>query len=104
MLAAAGDRAALHRGKVLRLVDHHVPEARGPVEQPVGLVDEHGAQIEQRDIFDEDVEFALPVALRRIKSDRGQDPGPRIRLGKPTITADLYGAVPVTVSARRARP
>ncbi len=64
------------------------------------LLGRYGGAIEQRDIFDEDVEFALPVALRRIMSERGMDRAERtVHLGKPVVTAELYGAVPLTVSA-----
>ena len=58
--------------------------------------------IETRDVFDEDVEFALPAALRRVMKDRGLDPGDRgVHIGKPVVTDELYGAVPLSVSARR---
>jgi 4-hydroxy-3-methylbut-2-en-1-yl diphosphate reductase len=62
------------------------------------LVDRFNATIETRDVFDEDVEFAQPGALRRIMRERGIDPeSRRIRVGKPTVTRDSYGAVPLTV-------
>ena len=41
VLAAPGDRPALHRGQVLRLVDDHVAEAGRPFDQPGRLVDQH---------------------------------------------------------------
>ena len=41
VLAAPGDRAGLHRGEVLRLVDHHVTEAGLALEQSGGLVEQH---------------------------------------------------------------
>jgi len=65
------------------------------------LVGRFGATIEQLDIFEEDVEFALPAAMKRAMRDQGQEPPPvGIRVTKPSVTADLYGAVPLTVSAR----
>jgi 4-hydroxy-3-methylbut-2-en-1-yl diphosphate reductase len=69
------------------------------------LLERHGGTIEQADIFDEDVEFNLPAALRREMTARGIDPDTRrVRLEKPLITPDLYGGVPLTVSAARADP
>jgi 4-hydroxy-3-methylbut-2-en-1-yl diphosphate reductase len=66
------------------------------------LVERFGAELEQRDIFDEDVEFALPAALKRLLRAEGRAvPSGGVRVAKPTVTADLYGAVPLTVSARR---
>jgi 4-hydroxy-3-methylbut-2-enyl diphosphate reductase len=65
------------------------------------LVSRFGATLETRDIFEEDVEFALPVAMRRLMKDQGREVPPGgIRVGRPTVTADLYGAVPLTISAR----
>jgi 4-hydroxy-3-methylbut-2-enyl diphosphate reductase len=64
------------------------------------LVSRYRASIESRDIFDEDVEFALPAALKRTMRERGvEPPAGGIRVSKPVITADAYGAVPLTVSA-----
>ncbi|MFM9994538.1 MAG: 4-hydroxy-3-methylbut-2-enyl diphosphate reductase [Phycisphaerales bacterium] len=67
------------------------------------LLARYGGTIETRDIFDEDVDFAHPAALRRMMTDRGLDPGDRgVHLGKPTVTRELYGAVPLTISASHA--
>jgi 4-hydroxy-3-methylbut-2-enyl diphosphate reductase len=64
------------------------------------LVRRFGARLETRDIFEEDVEFALPGTLRRMMTERGIDPERRrIRITRPTVTAEAYGTVPVTVSA-----
>jgi len=64
------------------------------------LMEREGGRIEQADIFDEDVEFALPATLKRIMRDRGIDTYTRrIRVGRPEVTAELYGGVPLTVSA-----
>jgi 4-hydroxy-3-methylbut-2-enyl diphosphate reductase len=66
------------------------------------LLERYGGTIEQRNIFDEDVEFAPPGALRRIMESRGIDPESyRFRAQTPVITTELYGAVPVTISASR---
>ncbi len=65
------------------------------------LIRRYGGTVETRDIFDEDVDFALPAALRRIMAERGHDPGDRaVHIGKPVVTAEMYGVVPLTVSAR----
>ena len=57
--------------------------------------------IEQRDIVSEDVEFGLPVALKRLMREKGIDPeGRRIRVGNYQITETAYGAVPLTVNGR----
>lgn len=61
---------------------------------------EAGGTIEQRDISAENVEFAVPGALRRIMMDRGIDPETRrVRVTTPRLTAE-YGTE-LTVSARR---
>ena len=60
----------------------------------------YGGRIEQLDIFDEDVEFALPAAMKRLMREQGPEPPTGvIRVGKPVVTAESYGAVPLTVSA-----
>ena len=62
------------------------------------LVERFGATLESRDVFDEDMEFALPGNLRKVMRDRGRaDADRRIRVAKPVVTADLYGAVPLTI-------
>jgi 4-hydroxy-3-methylbut-2-enyl diphosphate reductase len=66
------------------------------------LLSRYGGGIETRDVFDEDVEFALPAALKRLMRERGQEPvRDGIKVGRPTVTAEDYGAVPLTVSAAR---
>lgn len=66
------------------------------------LISRFGGAIEQLDIYDEDVEFALPAALKRVMRDKGQEPPTGgIRVTKPIVTEDLYGAVPLTVSAAK---
>lgn len=65
------------------------------------LIGRYGGTIEARDVFVEEMEFALPVALRRELSARGIDADSRrIRVSPPTLSAEAYGAVPLTVSAR----
>lgn len=65
------------------------------------LIKRYGGTLEQRDVFDEEIEFNLPVTLRRMMIDQDIDPDTRrIRFSKPSITQDLYGAVPLTVSAK----
>lgn len=66
------------------------------------LVTRYGATIEERDVFKEDQEFALPVAMRRLMKEKGAEPpGRGILVGRPMVTRELYGAVPLTVSAKR---
>ena len=68
------------------------------------LLGRHGGSIETRDVFEEDVEFALPVALKRLMRERGEPvPASGIRVGRPEVTADRYGGVALTVSARQPR-
>jgi 4-hydroxy-3-methylbut-2-enyl diphosphate reductase len=69
------------------------------------LIDTHGGTIEQWDVVDESIEFVLPVALRRLMRDEG------VEVGSGTITVDsgvgsqdIYGAVPLTVSAKSTPP
>ncbi|MDX2130489.1 MAG: 4-hydroxy-3-methylbut-2-enyl diphosphate reductase [Planctomycetota bacterium] len=76
------------------------------------LLARFGGVIERRDIFDENVEFAQPGALRKIMMQRGIDPeSRRIRVQSPEITREAYGAgaaaggvVGVTVGGKPARP
>jgi 4-hydroxy-3-methylbut-2-enyl diphosphate reductase len=64
------------------------------------LVEQHGAEIEVRDAFEENVEFGIPATLKKIMRDNGVDPSERrISISSPEITEDLYGAVPLTVGA-----
>ena len=68
------------------------------------IVDRFAAEIETREIFDEAIEFNLPAALRRKMKQRGIDPDARkIKIGAPVISADLYGAAPLTISATSGR-
>jgi len=66
------------------------------------LVERHGGSVEVHDVFAEDVEFNLPAALRREMKARQIEGGERaFRVANPDVTLDAYGAVPLTVSARR---
>jgi hypothetical protein len=66
------------------------------------LIERYGGTIEQRDVFEEDVEFALPSQLRKDMRARGIDPETRrIHVSKAEVTAEGYG-VGLTVSGRRA--
>lgn len=68
------------------------------------LLARFGGTIEQRDVFVEDVEFAQPGALRKIMTQRAIDPETRrIRVQPPVITPEVYGGVPLTVSAASSR-
>jgi 4-hydroxy-3-methylbut-2-en-1-yl diphosphate reductase len=65
------------------------------------MLDRFGGEIEERNIFEEDVEFAPPGALRREMEKRGIDPETRrFRASAPRITREVYGAVPLTVEGR----
>jgi len=65
------------------------------------LLERYSGQIEQRDIFDEDVEFAIPATLKRLMREKGIDPDTRkLHVGKPVITEVGYGAVPLTIGGR----
>lgn len=67
------------------------------------LLSRFGGEIEQRTIFEEDIEFMQPGALRTIMSERGIDPATRrLRIQTPVITREMYGAVPLTVGGRPA--
>ena len=69
------------------------------------LLSRHGGQLEHWDVIDEDVEFALPGALRRIIKARPDMELPdSIVIGAEQIDPDRYGAVPLTVSARSEPP
>lgn len=66
------------------------------------LLARFGGEIEQRDIHEEDVEFAVPGTLRRMMKEKGIDPeSRRLHVTAPVITSAMYGAVPVTVDGRR---
>ena len=54
--------------------------------------------IEQRDVFNEDVEFGLPASLKKLMREQGIDPsGRKITVGSYQLTAETYGAPPTVV-------
>lgn len=66
------------------------------------LLERFGGTIEQSSLVEEDMEFALPATLRRLMRERGTgQPDRQVRVGVPSITKDLYGAVPLTANGRR---
>ncbi|MCA9300273.1 MAG: 4-hydroxy-3-methylbut-2-enyl diphosphate reductase [Phycisphaerales bacterium] len=62
------------------------------------LVESHGAELEQWNVFEEDIEFALPSTLRRLMRDRDLEI-PTLRVGPIEFDASSYGMVPLTISA-----
>jgi hypothetical protein len=65
------------------------------------LLERFGGTIEQREVFEENVDFAPPGALRKVMAERGIDPLSRaIHVASPVITQERYGGVPLTVSAK----
>ncbi|MEM7628069.1 MAG: 4-hydroxy-3-methylbut-2-enyl diphosphate reductase [Planctomycetota bacterium] len=68
------------------------------------FVDEHRASLHLANVFEEAVEFGLPVSLKRVMEARGIDHRNRkVRVEAPTITAQDYGAtaVALTMSAEQ---
>lgn len=65
------------------------------------ILEKFGGTIEQRDIFNEDVDFAPPGTLRKIMESRGIDSSARtFHVSAPVITSELYGATPITIDGR----
>jgi len=57
-----------------------------------------GASIELRSVTEERVEFDLPGTLKKMMRTKGIDPSERrIAVAPPEITAERYGATPLTV-------
>ena len=66
------------------------------------IIDTYGGDIEIVSTVDEDQEFNLPASLRRWMRDQGLgEPADRVRIGHYDYTVDAYGAVPLTISAKR---
>jgi 4-hydroxy-3-methylbut-2-enyl diphosphate reductase len=64
------------------------------------LVREYGAEIEVATLVDESTEFQLPKSMRDQMRQRDIDPNAhRVQIGRWEVTPELYGTVPVTVSA-----
>ncbi|MEM0984097.1 MAG: 4-hydroxy-3-methylbut-2-enyl diphosphate reductase [Planctomycetota bacterium] len=65
------------------------------------LAEDYDATLEIADVFEESVEFGIPVSLKKAMKAEGIDPGDRrIRVEPPVITAEGYGAVPLTVEGK----
>ena len=65
------------------------------------FVETHGATLHLADIFEESVEFGLPLTLKRVMERMGVDhQDRRVTVEAPVITPEHYGAtaVPLTVS------
>jgi len=64
------------------------------------LLERFGGRLEVAQVFEERVEFLAPAALRRRMAERGVDPASRrFRVEAPVVTEEIYGAVPLTISA-----
>jgi len=64
------------------------------------LLERYGGEIQSCDVFEEDVYFAQPAGLKQMMRERGIDPKSRaIRVTKPTVSAEMYGATALTISA-----
>ncbi len=64
------------------------------------LVEWFDAEIAVSSVIDEEMEFALPLRLREMMAERGVDPsGASIRFALPEVTAERYGATPLTIGA-----
>ena len=67
------------------------------------FVERHAATLHLADVFEESVEFGLPLSLKRLMQTHGIDPGDRkVKVEAPVITEGEYGmtAVALTVSAK----
>lgn len=67
------------------------------------FVERHSATLHIADVYEESIEFGLPLTLKRLMEDHGIDhKDRRVRVEPPTITAAEYGsvAVPLTISRR----
>ncbi len=65
------------------------------------FVAEHDATLHLADLFEESVEFGLPLTLKRVMESQGIDhANRRVKVEAPVISADEYGsvAVPLTIS------
>ncbi|MEM7755404.1 MAG: 4-hydroxy-3-methylbut-2-enyl diphosphate reductase [Planctomycetota bacterium] len=63
------------------------------------LVQRFDAELCVADVFEESVEFGLPMSLKKAMKAEGIDPGNRrISVSAPEITEAVYGAAPVTLT------
>jgi 4-hydroxy-3-methylbut-2-enyl diphosphate reductase len=66
------------------------------------FVDRHNATLHIADVYEESIEFGLPLTLKRLMEDHGIDhKDRRVRVEPPTITQDQYGAVAVNLTISR---
>jgi 4-hydroxy-3-methylbut-2-en-1-yl diphosphate reductase len=66
------------------------------------LLAKFGGDIEVAQVVEESVEFAAPGGLRKAMIERGIDPqSRRFIVEAPSISRELYGAVPLTVGATK---
>jgi 4-hydroxy-3-methylbut-2-en-1-yl diphosphate reductase len=64
------------------------------------LVREYGAELEVASLVDEYTEFQLPKSMRdEMRQKNINQDKHRVQIGRWQVTQDLYGTVPVTVSA-----
>ncbi|MEO1583110.1 MAG: 4-hydroxy-3-methylbut-2-enyl diphosphate reductase [Planctomycetota bacterium] len=70
------------------------------------LLDRFGGRLEQWDVIDESVEFRLPAELRRMLREvpGASADADSVVIDSSEIDPELYGAVPLTVSARSEPP
>lgn len=65
------------------------------------FVEQHNATLHIADVYEESIEFGLPLSLKRLMESHGIDhKDRRVRVEAPVITLDEYGAVavPLTIS------
>ncbi len=74
------------------------------------IVDRYDAELLVADVFEETVEFGMPLTLRKALKEKGYDLGNRrIRVRPPVVTEDVYGApprpfAPLTISGSPVSP
>lgn len=63
------------------------------------FVDQHHATLHVADVFEESIEFGLPLSLKRLMEQHGVDhKDKRVRVEPPTITSHEYGSTPVKMT------
>jgi len=92
------DEKAEHGGSVLITAGASAPEDL--VAALVrSIVERFGAELCVADVFEEAVEFGLPISLKKAMKGEGIDPGDRrISVSAPEITEAVYGAAPVELT------
>jgi 4-hydroxy-3-methylbut-2-enyl diphosphate reductase len=62
------------------------------------LIERYDGKLLLGEVIEEDVEFGMPLTLRKVLRARGHDLGLRkVRVRPPEVTEDVYGAVPLTL-------